>query len=121
MPELPEGDTATLLLGLRRRADEDFAVPAIDRPPGRHQVDLPELGLRVSVTRSRYPNRPDGVDQYAVTITRSALDRPPDERDTRLVLAAAFGEAAEVAVERSAPGSRVRMFRVPAQSQADSS
>ncbi|MBV8196151.1 MAG: hypothetical protein JOY80_11570 [Candidatus Dormibacteraeota bacterium] len=115
------GDFERELRDLRARADEDFTQPSVDREPGRHQSDLAELGLRVSVTRSFYPNRPDGVDQYAVTITRSALDRPPDERDTRLVLAAAFGEAAEVAVERSAPGSRVRMFRVPAQSQADSS
>ena len=99
---------------LRERADEDFAIPAVDRPPGRHQRDLPELGLRVSVTRSRYPNRPDGIDQYAVTISRATLERPPDNSECRLVLQAGFGTAADQAVERSGAASRVRMFRVPA-------
>ena len=99
---------------LRERADEDFAQPSADRPPGRHQLDLAELGLRVSVTRSRYPNRPDGVDQYAVTLSRPALDRPPAEFEVRTVLVSAFGDRADAAVERSAFGSSVRMFRVPA-------
>ena len=108
------GGYAEQLQRLRERADEDFANPATDRPAGRHQRDLGELGLRVSVTRSRYPNRPDGVDQYAITISRSALDRPPDETDVRMVLGTAFGDAGAQAVERSARGSRVRMFRVPA-------
>ena len=66
------------------------------------------------MTRSRYPNRPDGVDQYAVTLTRQALDRTPDGNDVNLVLRALFGEAAALAVERPSAGSRVRMFRVPA-------
>jgi hypothetical protein len=104
----------TELRQLRERADEDFAQPSADRPPGRHQLDLAELGLRVSVTRSRYPNRPDGVDQYAVTLSRPALDRPPDDNEARIVLATAFGDAAADAVERSGPRSPVRMFRVPA-------
>ena len=107
------GDFAADLRGLRERADEDFAKPSVDREPGRHQSDLAELGLRVSVTRSRYPNRPDGVDQYAVTLSRTSLDRPPDATDVRLVLQTAFGEAGLRAVERSPAGSRVRLFRVP--------
>lgn len=102
------------LRGLRSRADEDFVNPPHDRESGRHQSDLTELGLRVSVTRSRYPNRSDGVDQYAVTLSRTALDRAPDATDVRMVLDAAFGAAASVAVERSTPGSKVRLFRVPA-------
>ena len=102
------------LRALRERADEDFAAPPADHAPGRHQQDLTELGLRVSITRSRYPNRPDGVDQYAVTLSRATLDRPPDQADVRLVLETAFGDAFGLAVERSAPGSRVRLFRVPA-------
>jgi hypothetical protein len=110
-----DATTAQLLDALRRRADEDFASPAVDREPGRHQADLPELGLRVSVTRSRYPNRPDGIDQYAVTVTRSALDAPPQEFEVRLVLSGAFGDAGAQAVERTSPNARVRMFRVPAQ------
>lgn len=107
------GDFAAELRGLRRRADEDFANPPADREQGRHQSDLAELGLRVSVTRSRYPNRPDGVDQYAVTLSRMALDRPPDATDVKLVLEAAFGDTSGQAVERSVAGSRVRLFRVP--------
>lgn len=107
------GDFAAELRGLRRRADEDFDNPPADREPGRHQSDLAELGLRVSVTRSRYPNRPDGVDQYAVTLSRTALDRPPDASDVKLVLETAFGEASSQAVERSGMRSRVRLFRVP--------
>jgi len=110
-----DATTSQLLDALRRRADEDFAAPAGDREPGRHQVDLPEVGLRVSVTRSRYPNRPDGVDQYAVTVTRSSLDAPPQEFEVRMVLSGAFGDAAAQAVERTSPNARVRMFRVPAQ------
>ena len=103
------------MLDLRRRADEDFLHPDAVREPGRHQLDLPELGLRVSVTRSRYPNRQDGVDQYAVTLSRPDLDRRPGEQEVGLVLTSAFGEAAtKAAVERSAGSARIRMFRVPA-------
>ena len=112
----PSGDFATELRKLRERADEDFFAPSADRPPGRHQVDLEELGLRVSVTRARYPNRPDGIDQYALTLTRRTLDRAPDGNDVELVLRSAFGDAATEAVERPSTGSRVRMFRVPAPS-----
>ena len=107
-------DLATLLRQLRGRADEDFDTPVLDRPPGSHQVDLPELVLRVSVTRSRYPNRPDGVDQYAVTVSRPAMDKPPPEAEVRILLSTAFGDAATDAVERQARVSLVRMFRVPA-------
>jgi len=71
---------AEQLVDLRRRADEDFLHPDALREPGRHQLDLGEIGLRVSLTRSRYPNRPDGVDQYAVTLSRPELDRPPAGR-----------------------------------------
>lgn len=111
----PPDDYAEALRELRRLADEDFHTPGLrDHEPGRHQSDLAELGLRVTVTRSRYPNRSDGVDQYAVTMSRTAMDRPPDATDVRLVMAAAFGEAGAQAVERSALGSRVRLFRVPA-------
>jgi hypothetical protein len=102
------------LLDLRRRADEDFLHPDAVREPGRHQLDLPEVRLRVSVTRSRYPNRPDGVDQYAVTLSRPDLDRRPGDDEVGLVLASAFGETAAQAVERSAGSARIRMFRVPA-------
>jgi hypothetical protein len=103
-----------LLTDLRRRADEDFLHPDTVREPGRHQLDLGELGLRVSVTRSRYPNRPDGVDQYAVTMSRPALDRPPGNQEVAMVLSSAFGGASSQAVERSGGSSRIRMFRVPA-------
>jgi hypothetical protein len=98
---------------LRRRADEDFVAPPVVHEPGRHQVDLPAVGLRVSVTRARYPNRPDGVEQYAVTISRSSLDAPPDDEEVGLVLRGAFGELAGRAVARPS-GSAIRMFRVPA-------
>jgi len=81
---------------------------------GRHQVDIAELGVRVAMTRSRYPNRDDGVDQYAVTLTRSRLDQAPSDAEVSLVLAAAFGPAAAQAVERGGGGPLVRMFRVPA-------
>jgi hypothetical protein len=107
------------LLALRQRADEDFLHPDALREAGRHQLDLPELGLRVSVTRSRYPNRPDGVDQYAVTLSRPDLDRPPGVQEVAMVLTSAFGAASEQAVERSGGASRIRMFRVPATAQAE--
>lgn len=107
-------DLGTQLRRLRARADEDFVAPAPDRPAGRHQLDIGEIGLRVSMTRSRYPNRPDGVDQYAVTLSRPALDKPPAEFEVRTVLASAFGDAADAAVERTSSSARVRMFRVPA-------
>lgn len=100
------------LAALRRRADEDFLAPPAQVEPGRHRLDLPELGLRISVTRTRYPNRPDGVDQYAVTVSRLALDRPPDREQVRRVLEVIFGEAAAAAVERRA-GPMVLLYRVP--------
>ena len=99
---------------LRQRADEDFLNPPLEHESGRHQVDLPDLELRVSVTRSRYPNRPDGVDCYAVTISRPQLDHPPEEAQTRRVLHALFGDDAENVEERQAGGPVVRMFRAPA-------
>jgi hypothetical protein len=102
------------LRGLRQRADEDFSSPPGIKLPGRHQLDVSELGLRVAVTRSRYPNRDDGVDQYAVTVTRAALDQAPADSEVRMVLETAFGAAAADAVERPGGGPLVRMFRVPA-------
>ncbi len=106
--------TAMQLQGLRERADEDFDSPPGVKLPGRHQVDLAELGLRVAMTRSRYPNRHDGVDQYAVTLTRARLDQPPADSEVSIVLEAAFGDTAREAVERTGGGPLVRMFRVPA-------
>lgn len=103
------------LQDLRRRADDDFLHPETQREPGRHQLDLPELGLRVSITRSRYPNRPDGVDQYAVTLSRPDMARRPGDDEVLMVLASAFGDASAQAVERSTGASKVLMFRVPAQ------
>ncbi len=98
---------------LRQRADDDFTQPHAVREVGRHSVDVEELGLRVSLTRARYPNRADGVDQYAVTITRRALDHAPADPEIAAVLVAAFGStAADLAVERRA-GPLVKMFRVP--------
>ncbi len=105
---------AEQLRSLRERADEDFEQPPGIKVSGRHQVDVVELGVRVAVTRSRYPNRDDGVDQYAVTLTRSRLDQAPADSEVSLVLRATFGAAAEDAVERTAGGPLVRMFRVPA-------
>ncbi|MDQ6857257.1 MAG: hypothetical protein M3Z57_09315 [Candidatus Dormibacteraeota bacterium] len=105
--------TAAQLQGLRRRADEDFEGRSGIKLPGRHQVDVVELGLRVAVTRSLYPNRDDGVDQYAVTMTRLALDHAPADDEVTVVLVDAFGEAARDAVERIGGGPLVRMFRVP--------
>ena len=99
---------------LRRHADEDFGDPSHAGEPGRHQADIGELGLRVAITRSRYPNRADGVDMYAVTVSRSRLDRPPDENETGMVLITTFGESAAArAVRRDTGGALVRLFRVP--------
>ena len=69
--------------------------------------------MRVSITRARYPNRADGVDQYAVTISQLRLEHAPEEAQTWRILMAAFGEAAAQARERPG-GPAVRMFRVPA-------
>jgi len=102
-----------LLVELRRRADEDFLAPSTEHRPGRHSAELLELGLRVSITRSRYPNLPDGADMYAVTISRVRADGPPAEAAVRHALAAAFGSAADRATARPG-GPAVRMFRVPA-------
>jgi len=106
----------SVLHELRQRADEDFLNPPVEHETGRHQVDLPDLDLRVSLTRSRYPNSPDGVDSYAVTISRPAIDHPPEEAQTRRVLHGLFGESAEHVEERRAGGPVVRMFRVPLES-----
>jgi hypothetical protein len=105
---------AAQLRELRQRADEDFVSPSATRAAGRHQLDVAELGLRVAVTRSRYPNRDGGVDQYAITLTRSRLDHAPADSEVSLVLQAAFGAGAADAVERGGGGPLVRMFRVPA-------
>jgi len=101
------------LRDLRQRADDDFLAPPVAHETGRHTLDLAEMGMRVSITRARYPNRPDGVDQYAVTISQLPLDHPPEEAPTWRILMAAFGEAAAEAKERRG-GPAIRMFRVPA-------
>ncbi|MGI8847433.1 MAG: hypothetical protein ACR2GX_04090 [Candidatus Dormibacteria bacterium] len=101
------------LEALRARADEDFLDGIGVHQAGRHQLDLPEMGLRVSVTRARYPNRPDGADLYAVTLSRLALDHAPGEVEVTQVLHATFGGVAAAAAERSG-GPLVRLFRVPA-------
>lgn len=98
---------------LRQRADEDFMSPQAEHESGRHQVDLPEMELRVSLTRSRYPNTPDGEDCYAVTISRIAMDHEPEEAQARRVLYALFGESSGGVEERRAGGPVVRMYRVP--------
>lgn len=109
---------ADQLLALRRRADEDFISPPPVHEQGRHSADVPELGLRVSITRSRYPNRAGGRDLYAVTVSRIHVDGPPDEAAVRHALVAAFGEAAAAAEPRPAGGA-VRLFRVPAAAVLD--
>ena len=108
------GETpAAQLRELRRRADEDFLSPPDVHEQGRHSADVAELGLRVSITRSRYPNRPYGRDLYAVTVSRINVDGPPDETAVLHALRAAFGEGAEAAEPRPGGGA-VRMFRIPA-------
>ena len=108
-----DDDTLDLLSELRRRADDDFHAPPAEREPGRHTADVAPLGLRVTITRSRYPNRPDGRDMYAVTISTIHVDRPPADPAVRRVLSACFGAAASSAQARPG-GERVRMFRVAA-------
>lgn len=105
---------AAQLKGLRERADEDFSSPPGVKVSGRHQLDIAELGVRVAITRSRYPNTDEGVDQYAVTLTRTRLDQAAADSEVRMVLETAFGGAAGEAVERTGGGPLVRMFRVPA-------
>jgi hypothetical protein len=112
--ELSGGGMTAQLKGLRDRADEDFSSPPGVKVSGRHQLDVAELGLRVAITRSRYPNTNDGVDQYAVTVTRTRLDQRAADTEVRMVLETAFGDAAGEAVERTGGGPLVRMFRVPA-------
>ena len=104
--------SADQLAGLRARADEDFDHPPAERVAGRHQADLPELGLRVSLTRARYPNRPDGVDQYVVTVSRTRLDRAPEPDELAHVLGELFGPDARF--QERPLGPLVRSLRVPA-------
>ena len=98
---------------LRQRADEDFVNPPPEHESGRHQVELPEMELRVSLTRSRYPNTADGEDCYAVTISRIAMDHEPEEAQARRVLYALFGDSSGSVEERRAGGPVVRMYRIP--------
>jgi hypothetical protein len=102
-----------LIAALRARADDDFHHPPADHEPGRHTVDVSELGLRVTLTRSRYPNRPGGVDLYALTISRIVVGLPPRDADVVRILRAGFGAAAAGAQPRPG-GPAVRMFRLPA-------
>jgi hypothetical protein len=104
----------SVLRELRQRADEDFVSPPAEHEGGRHQVDLPDLGLRVSLTRGRYPNTADGRDTYVLTISRPQMDHAPEEAQTRRVLYALFADGAEQVEERAAGGPLVRLFRVPA-------
>jgi hypothetical protein len=108
----------SVLHELRQRADEDFLNPPAEHESGRHQVDLADLELRVSLTRSRYPNAPDGEDCYAVTISRPAVDHEPEEAQCRRVLYALFGDSSGGVEERRAGGPVVRMYRVPLASLA---
>jgi hypothetical protein len=100
------------LQALLRHADEDAVAAPVTRDPERHRAELHELGLRVSLTRSRYPNTPDGVEMYAITLSRIDLGRAPDSDEVGLVMASTFGESSSRAVERRG-GPMVRMFRVP--------
>ena len=111
---MPLGESIDAQLGaLRQRADEDAGGDSGERDPGRHRLDLDELGIRVSLTRARYPNRPGGEDLYALTISRIDMRRGPDQVETDAVLAATFGTASHLAVERPG-GPLIRMFRIPA-------
>jgi hypothetical protein len=109
------GDMETLR-ALLRHADEDAVAAPPTRDPERHRAELHELGLRVSLTRSRYPNTADGVEMYAVTLSRIDLGRAPDSSEVDTVLASTFGESSKLAIERRG-GPMVRMYRVPVASQ----
>jgi len=109
---MTEAGYAEKLRALLRHADEDAVAAPPTRDPDRHRADLHELGIRVSLTRSRYPNTSDGVEMYAVTMSRIDLGRAPDSAEVDMVLASTFGEASKSAVERRG-GPMVRMFRVP--------
>ncbi len=103
------------LASLRRRADEDFVGDLGFHGMGRHTAELGVLGVKVTLTRARYPNRPDGIDMYAITISRLALDHRPDDPETYEVLGSLFGDDVERAEERQG-GPLVRMFRLTAHS-----
>jgi hypothetical protein len=111
MTDSAAGDVEKLR-ALLRHADEDAVAVPPARDPERHRADLRELGLRVSLTRSRYPNTAEGVEMYAVTVSRIDLDRQPDSGEVEMVLASAFGDSARHAIRRSG-GPLVQMFRVP--------
>ena len=104
------------LRDLRQRADLDFLTPSdpgTGREAGRHQADLPELGLRVACTRGRYPNRPDGIDLYVVTVSRLALNGQPEPAEAHHVLSLLFGRGA-LRVEERPGGPLIRSYRLPA-------
>ena len=101
-----------LLAGLRERADDDFLNPGNERVAGRHQIDIAELGVRVAVTRARYPNVPGGDDLYVVTVSRLGLRQQPDDGDGRQVLVQLFGSAAATAAIERRGGPLIRMYRV---------
>ncbi|MGC8461402.1 MAG: hypothetical protein ACP5OR_06130 [Candidatus Dormibacteria bacterium] len=103
------------LVSLRRRADEDFLGDLGFHGTGRHTAELGLLGVKVTLTRARYPNRPNGMDMYAITISRIALDHRPGDPETFEVLGGLFGDEVERAEERNG-GPLVRMFRLPAHS-----
>jgi hypothetical protein len=103
-----------MLRSLRVRADEDFLYPDLERTAGRHQIDIDELGLRVALTRARYPNRPGGADLYVVTVSRMGLRQQPEPGASREVLAMLFGAVAAASATERPGGPLIRMFRVPA-------
>lgn len=101
------------LRDLRERADADFLDPPAITQTGRHQIDLTEVGIRVAVTRARYPNRSAGADLYVVTVSRLGLNRQPDPGEVRWVLVELFGQRGADRAEERAGGPLIRMFRVP--------
>jgi hypothetical protein len=109
---MPQPGAIEKLQTLLRHADEDAIAAPTTRDPERHRAELHELGLRVSLTRSRYPNTAGGAEMYAVTVSRIDLKRAPDSGEVETVLASTFGEQSKRAVERQG-GPMVRMFRVP--------
>ena len=111
VPMAETGDVEKLQ-ALLRHADEDAVAAPPTRDPERHRAELRELGLRVSLTRSRYPNTAEGIEMYAMTLSRIDLSRAPDSNEVEMVLASTFGESSKRAVERRG-GPVVRMFRVP--------
>jgi hypothetical protein len=77
-------------------------------------TSIPMRSAPRDATSSICASSGSGIDQYAVTLSRPELDRPPGNQEVGIVLSSAFGDASTQAVERSGGASRIRMFRVPA-------